>query len=152
MKPLSDPSKKGKLFDWSDRCEECFEFMKKRITSAPILQHISYDTNVETRVDTDASDGVTAGVLMQKKLTEEIWHPIGFYSRNMIDAELNYPLQDKEMMAVYDCLMHWRAELLGLPNEFLVLTDHEALKYFATKQHLNGRQFKHSNGLAGFAL
>lgn len=60
----------------------------------------------------------------------------------MQDAEHNYHIHDKELLAVIRALQCWRAELIGLQAEepFLIITDHEALKYFGTKRPLNARQ------------
>jgi hypothetical protein len=50
-------------------------------------------------METDASDGVVASVLSQKQLDGE-WHPVAYYSKTMIDIELNYPIHDKELLAI----------------------------------------------------
>ena len=78
------------------------------MVSAPILAH--FDPRLPIRVETDASDGVVAGVLSQKHLDGE-WHPVAFFSKTMVDAELNYPIHDKEMLAIILSFLHWRAEL-----------------------------------------
>jgi hypothetical protein len=48
---------------------------------------------------TDALDGVIAGVYSQKQLDGE-WHPITYYLKTMVDAELNYLIYNKEMLAI----------------------------------------------------
>ena len=40
-----------------------FEELKKRLTQAPVLAH--YDPERPSRVETDASDGVVAGIFSQ---------------------------------------------------------------------------------------
>jgi len=50
-------------------------------------------------VETDASDGVIGGVLSQRHQDGD-WHPIAFFSKTMVAAELNYPIYDKEMLAI----------------------------------------------------
>ncbi len=77
------------------------------LTSAPILQHYSED--LETRIKTDASDGVVAGVLSQKH--EEHWLLVAFFSKTMNLAEYNYQIHDKEMLAIVKSLEEWRPEL-----------------------------------------
>ena len=44
----------------------------------------------------------------------------------MSDAERNYEIHDKEMLAIIRALQEWRAELEGLQTkeQFQVLTDH----------------------------
>jgi transposase InsO family protein len=60
----------------------------------------------------------------------------------MHGAEHNYHIHDKELLAVVRALQCWRSELIGLQSEepFLIVSDHEALKYFSTKRLLNIRQ------------
>jgi len=48
---------------------------------------------------TDALDSVIAGVFSQKQLDGE-WHPITYYLKTIIDAELNYHIHNKEMLAI----------------------------------------------------
>ena len=50
-------------------------------------------------LETDASDGAIAGVYSQKQPDGE-WHPVAYYSRTMVDAKLNYPIYNKEMLAI----------------------------------------------------
>jgi hypothetical protein len=50
-------------------------------------------------LETDALDSVIAGIYSQKQLDGE-WHPIAYYLKTIVDAELNYPIHDKEMLAI----------------------------------------------------
>ena len=63
-------------------------------------------------IETDASDGVIASVLSQQQPNRE-WHPVAYYSKTIIDAELNYPIHDKEMLAIVSSFQHWRVHLQG---------------------------------------
>jgi RNase H-like domain found in reverse transcriptase len=65
--------------------------------NSPILRH--YDPNLETRIETDASDGVVAGVLSQLHL-EGDWHLVAYFSKTMALAECNYEIHNKEMLAI----------------------------------------------------
>ena len=89
-------------------------------------------------METDASDGVVGGVLSQKHLDGE-WHPVAFYSKTMVDAELNYPIYDKEMLAIILSFQHWRAELEGTLQAVEVFSDHKALEYFMSTKSLTAR-------------
>jgi hypothetical protein len=48
---------------------------------------------------TDASDSVIAGIYSQKQLDRE-WHPITYYLKTIVNTKLNYPIYDKEMLAI----------------------------------------------------
>jgi hypothetical protein len=65
-------------------------------------------------METDASNGVVAGVLSQQDPQTKLWHPVAFFSKTMQPAELNYDIHDKEMLAIILSLGEWRAELEGL--------------------------------------
>lgn len=73
-----------------------------------------------------------------KQEHEERWHPVAFYSRKMSSAERNYEIHDKELLAVVACLTQWRHMLAGLPSQLVILTDHEALKYFKSQRRITG--------------
>ena len=62
-----------------------------------VLAHYSPDK--EIRMETDASDGVVAGVLSQLQ-HDGTWRPVAFYSKTMSAAQMNYDIHDKEMLAV----------------------------------------------------
>ena len=46
---------------WNNKCQEAFGELKQQLTNAPVLYH--YQLELETQLETDASDGVVAGVL-----------------------------------------------------------------------------------------
>ena len=103
--------------------------------NTPVLYY--YQPELETQLETDASDGVVAGVLTQQH--EKDWHPVAFYSKSMSDAEWNYEIHNKEMLAIIWVLQEWWVELEGLQTKewFQVLTDHWSLEYFMMTKKLN---------------
>jgi len=127
---------------------EAFEQLKQALLSAPVLAY--YDPRRLTRVETDASDEVAAGVLSQLDPDDNHWHPVAFYSKTFNDAEANYEIHDREMLAVIWALEEWNAELLGLTQKFLVITDHRALEYFTTKRLLSARQARWADILSPY--
>jgi hypothetical protein len=63
---------------------------------------------------------------------------------------MNYQIPDKELLAIVSSIREWKAELQSLAKPFTILTDHENLKYFATKRLLNERQIRYSEFLEQF--
>jgi hypothetical protein len=55
-------------------------------------------------------------------------------------VEMNYPIHDKEMLAIVQAFEHWRLELEGIDHPVEVLIDHKALEYFMSTKALSGRQ------------
>ena len=54
----------------------------------------------------------------------------------MKDAKFNYPIHDKEMLAIIASLVHWCVELEGAIEIVQVLLDYKALEYFMTTKVL----------------
>ncbi|KAI1007772.1 hypothetical protein K3495_g454 [Podosphaera aphanis] len=144
--PLINPTKSNIAFRLDTECQRSFDTLKDLLTTAPILQH--YDPHRECLLETDASDGIVAGVLSQKHDTA--WLPVAFFSKTMAPAELNYAVHDKEMLAIIHSFGKWRAELTSNENQVRVITDHKALEYFMTTKPLNSRQARWAEILADF--
>jgi len=76
---------------------QAFNELKKRLVLAPLLAHFNLER--PSMLETDTLDGVIASIFSQKQLDGE-WHPIVYYLKTMIDAELNYYIYNKEMLAI----------------------------------------------------
>ena len=55
-------------------------------------------------------------------------------------AEMNYPIYNKEMLAIVQAFEHWQAELEGTDYLVRVLTNYKALEYFISTKALSARQ------------
>jgi len=71
-------------------------FTTKLVLAAP-------DLDREFRVEADASNYTTRGVLLMK-CSDEKWRPVAFISKSLSDTERNYEIHNKEMLAVVRCL------------------------------------------------
>jgi transposase InsO family protein len=146
-KPLVRLTKTGVPFQFDRNCWEAFEELKSRLTSSSILRH--YDPELQSMVETDASDGVIAGVLSQQHLDGE-WYPVAYFSKTMAPAECNYGIHDKEMLAIVKSLDQWRPELQNTAKKIQIYTDHKALEYFMTTKQLTGRQARWAEALSEY--
>jgi len=146
-RPLHQLTRKDASYDFNAKCQEAFQKLKKALTSAPLLRH--WNPDLPTKIETDASDGVTSGILSQQA-EDQLWHPVAYFSKTMSAAECNYEIHDKEMLAIIRALQEWRAELAGTKTRFKIHSDHEALKYFMTKRMLNARQARWAEFLADY--
>ncbi len=144
--PLTALTKKDTPFIWSDQCEEAFKRLKALLISAPILAQ--WDPDRKTVVETDSSGYAVGGALSQYD-DEGTLRPVAFFSRKNNPAECNYPIHDKELLAVICCLKQWDAELRSVPV-FEVWTDHKNLEYFYKKQQLSERQVRWAEVLARY--
>lgn len=136
--PLTNLTRKDVQYCWGDTEQGAFERMKQLLISAPVLT--PFDPERETRVQPDSSGYSIGGELSQ--LTEDgKWKPVAFYSKKCLPAEANYPIHDKELLAIVRCLEQWRSMLQSV-QEFTILSDHKNLEYFMRKQQLTERQMR----------
>lgn len=70
--------------------------------------------------------------------------PVGFYSRKMSSAEVNYDVHEKELLAILCALDHWSHFFLGAPHVLTIFTGHRNLFYFRQRQTLSPRLLRWS--------
>jgi hypothetical protein len=80
-----------------------FKELKQQIMTALVLKH--FGSIREAILKTDFLNYVNDEVLSQYD-DEEILHSMIFYSKNMILAECNYKIYDKELLTIIRCLKH----------------------------------------------
>ena len=145
--PLTDIMKKDLPFSWGPEQESAFETIKQKFRQDVILQHFDWDK--PARLETDASDRGTGGILLQPDKNGN-WKPVAFFSRKMSPAESNYEIYDKELLAIVQAFEEWRPELEGSTDPVDVVTDHKALEYFMKSRLLSRRQARWSEFLSRF--
>ena len=128
--PMTRLTRKEVKFEWDDRCEEAFQELKRRLTSAPIL--IVPDRGQGYIVYCDASRAGLGCVLMQSGRV------VAYGSRQLKNHEQNYPTHDMELAAVVLTLKIWCHYLYD--EGFEEYSDHKSLKYIFTQRDLNMRQ------------
>ncbi|PKU66848.1 putative mitochondrial protein [Dendrobium catenatum] len=126
--PITELLKNDK-FSWTKEADRGFQQLKTVVSTAPVLALPNFEEIFE--IDCDASNVRIRAVLSQKG------HPVTFFSEKLNEVRRKYSVYDKEFYAVIRALRHWEHYLL--PNEFILFTDHEALKFLNTQQKLKGR-------------
>lgn len=146
-RPLTDLTRQSdrQLFPLGQRERLAFEAVKRAFLTSGALMH--FDPRLETWVETDASDYVTAAVLSQMD-KNGVLRPVAFMSTKMSPAECNYAIYDKELLAIVKAFEEWRPELCDGPVN--VVTDHRSLEWFMTNKKLNRRQARWAEFLAEF--
>jgi hypothetical protein len=129
--PITDCMKQGE-FKWSKAATRAFEEVKRKMTKAPVMRLPDFTKLFE--VECDASGVGIGGVLNQEH------HPIAYFSEKLNDAKLKYSTYDKEFYAVVQALRHWCHYLL--PKEFVIYSDHDALRHLNSQKKLN---FRHAS-------
>ncbi|GJZ18081.1 RNA-directed DNA polymerase [Tanacetum coccineum] len=137
--PITDCLKSSK-FSWSTTSQAAFELLKTPVIEAPVLALPNF-ANV-FQVECDASGVGIGGVLSQLN------RPIAFFSEKFNETRRRYSIYDKEFYAIVRSLEYWRHYLL--PNEFILYSDHQALKFIQGQAKLNPRHAKWVETLQDF--
>jgi hypothetical protein len=124
-KPLTELLKKDVPFIWSDQHTDTVQQLINKVTNQATLVHPDPRKDFELEVDT--SNYATGAILFQRDEQGKAC-PIGYHSKTFSDAECNYDIYDKELMAIDRGLANWRHLLLG--NNVIIHTDHANLTYY----------------------
>src|SRR5512138_256 len=134
---LSQLLKKDAEWAWTLENQQSFEAIKKSLMEAPVLAIADQDRPFS--VVCDASDFAIGCALMQKeKGNDLVERVISYQSRQLSSAERNYPVHDKEHLAMKYALVKFRVYLLGTQH-FEIFTDHASLRTATQSPHLSQR-------------
>jgi RNase H-like domain found in reverse transcriptase/Integrase zinc binding domain len=139
LTPLTAKECNKSFPSWTDLHESAFEHIKELVVGADCLVSIDHD-NLNGRrifVTCDTSDWRTGAVLSFGTDWESA-RPVAFDSMQLNSAQQNYPVHEKELLAIVRALQKFRMDLLGIP--FTVITDHRTLVNFNTQKDLSRRQ------------
>ncbi|KAE9353086.1 hypothetical protein PR003_g4062 [Phytophthora rubi] len=132
IRPLSQLLKKDAAWVWTADCQQAFDAFKQGLTEAPILAVADQDRPFH--VVCDASDFAIGCALMQHD-HEGRDRVVYYQSRQLKPAERNYPVHDKELLAMKHALAKFRVYLLG-SRPFVVYTDHASLRTAIKSPHI----------------
>ncbi|KAE8898744.1 hypothetical protein PF002_g15984 [Phytophthora fragariae] len=134
-RPLRNLPKKDVVWSWTSEAQQVFEAIKSSLQSAPILA--LPDEERPFSVVCDASDFAIGCALLQVD-AEGREMVVSFQSRQLKAAEKNYPVHDKELLAMKYALVKFRVHLLG-QKPFVIYTDHASLRTATSSPHLSQR-------------
>ena len=141
MAPITECMKPG-LFIWTKAANKAFEEIKSKMVNPPILRLPDFEKVFE--VACDASHVGIGAVLSQEG------HPVAFFSEKLNGAKKKYSTYDLEFYAVVQTIRHWQHYLSY--KEFVLYSDHEALRYLNSQKKLNSRHAKWSSFLQLFTF
>ncbi|OWZ16510.1 hypothetical protein PHMEG_0009694 [Phytophthora megakarya] len=94
----------------TDHQLECFDELKRRLSTPPVLQLPDFDKPFGIRMD--ASNFAIGGVLFQNEggleHPIELEHSIAYTGRKMKPAEFDYPVREQELLAIMHALRVWQ--------------------------------------------
>ncbi|KAI4330320.1 hypothetical protein MLD38_028618 [Melastoma candidum] len=132
----------GDKFEWTSAAQARFERLKEFLNEAPILALPNFARMFI--VECDAWGVGIGGVWMQEG------RPITHFRKKINGAKLNYSTYGKEFLAIVRVLVTWSHYLL--PREFVLHTNHEALKYINGQHKLSRRHAKWDEFLQSFTF
>ena len=128
MQPLFHALRgKPKELLWNKRMTSAFNLAKEALASAAMLAHPR--TDAPTAITVDAS-GVAVGAALEQ-LVNGSWQPLAFFSRQLRPAEQKYSAFNRELLALYLVVRHFRYFLEG--RDFTAFTDHKPLTFAFAK-------------------
>ncbi|KAJ1204129.1 hypothetical protein NDU88_007910 [Pleurodeles waltl] len=122
------------------KADKAFLTLKKAFSTAPILAHP--DTEHPFIVEADASDIAIRAVLSQLNKETGQLHPVAYMLRKLNEAEQNYVIAEKELLAIRDAFKEWRHYILGAKYIITVYTDHRDLQFMSAARLLTARQLR----------
>jgi len=122
-KPLLLLTRKDTPWHWDIEQKQAFEHLKTLMCRCPVLAQPNYDKLFI--VHTNASAYGMGAILLQEgelplnvKTLKPLLHPIAYYLGTFIQAERNYDIYERELLAVVKALKHWHHHLGGSWSPF----------------------------------
>ena len=135
-----------KTLIWSDVMSKAFDATKKALAEATLLSHPHHGAPLS--ITTDASDLAIGAVLQQ--FGNNSWEPLAYFSKKLQPSETKYSAFDRELLALYIGIKHFRIFLEG--RQFTAFTDHKPLTYCMSKSSdmWTSRQQRHLSYISKF--
>ena len=142
MKPLYEATAKTKKqLEWSDEMNNAFTEAKTVLARTTMLRHPRPGAKIA--MSADASGEAVGAVLQQRSKEGGAWEPLAYFSRKLRPPEMKYSGFDRELLAVYLGIRHFRHYLEG--RDFPIFTDHRPLTFAMAKsaEPWSHRQARH---------
>ena len=137
-RPMNNLLKKNQSFKWDNECQKCFDELKSRLISPPILAHFKPECPII--LFTDASAYAMGAILSQIQDGKEV--VISYNSKTLAERQSRYSISDRECLAIVWAVQKLRPYLYGAP--FVIKTDSCCLCYIMSVKNPNGRLMRYS--------
>ena len=143
---LCHPAGKDHQLSWTDAATIAFNTIKEALATTALLTHPK--PFAPTCIMTDASD-MAVGAVLQQEINGH-WNPLAYFSKKLQPAETRYSTFDRELLAIYLAIKHFRHFVEG--RDFHIATDHKPLTFAlatASDKH-TPRQIRHLDYISQF--
>ena len=134
--PLHELTKKTVQWHWDQPQQVAFNMLKEAFMSYPVLRNP--DPNKHYILDTDAL-AYAIGTTLSQDFPDR-HHLVAYFSKSLLLAKCNYNIYDQELLAIIYVLKAFWYLLLNVPQQFLIQSDHNNLKYFKSLQKITAQQ------------
>jgi cleavage and polyadenylation specificity factor subunit 1 len=144
---LSGPRvKSSQPITWTPQLRKPFEECKASLSRATLLARP--DPSAPLALVTDASTSAMNAVLHQR--VQNAWQPLAFFSRKLSPATQKYSAYDRELLAIYKSVKHFRHMLEA--RHFIIFTEHKPITFaFQQKRDkCSPRQLNHPDYISQF--
>ena len=143
---LSPQKNSKKSISWSEESIDAFESARHILANVTSLAFSI--KGGETILTCDASDGAV-GAALNQVVSGELT-PIGFFSKSLNATQKNYPTFERELLAIFLAIKHFRYFLEG--RDFVIETDHSALVFALRSNHrkYSGRRLRQLQFISKF--
>ena len=142
--PLHQYTQKEAPFVWPKEAEDAFDKLKAILTKTSVL--VYPDMHLPFILDTDARNTGIGAVLSQSMDGRE--RPVAFFSQTLRQAQKNYCVTRKELLAVVKFIRRFHAYFYG--QRFIVHTDHSALQWLINFWNPEGQVARWLETLQGY--
>ena len=142
MKPLYEATAKAKKqLEWSDEMHKAFSEATTALAKTTMLRHPR--PGAEIAMSAESSGEAVGAVLQQRSREGGAWEPLAYFSKKLRPPETKYSAFDRELLAVYLGIRHFRHYLEG--RDFPIFTDHRPLTFALAKssEPWSHRQARH---------
>ena len=131
---------------WTKDCENAFQNLKNKLSSAPILAYA--DITKPFVLHIDACRNGLGAILLQEH--DGNLKPVAYASKSLQQSEKNYPAQKLEFYALKWAVTDQFKDYLYMAKGAKVLTDNNPLTYVLTTAKLNATGHRWLAALANF--
>ena len=122
---LRGDRKGSEAITWSPEMSSAFSAASSALSGVVTLAHP--EPSSEWSLAVDASATHVGAALQQRSRPTAAWRPLGFFSRKLSPTQVKYSAFDRELLACYEAIRHFRHLLEG--RHFHLLTDHKPLTF-----------------------
>ena len=149
LKPLTDSlqgAAKGRL-EWTTEMSQAFISSKKAMLNAVELAHPQEGAELALAVDASTTH---VGAVLQQATSDGQTRPLAFFSTKLNAAQTKYSAFDRELLAGYLAVRHFRWLIEG--RKFCLITDHKPLVYalHSLSADRPARQLRHLSLIAEY--